>query len=100
MPRRRPLQGFESRPSKQVAVGSRRSSREARAEADARPVTALYVGAVTGPYFDDNSSLKRQTPLQVPLEDGSTRTIQSPVENHVVGASAIQRLIDNLQWVP
>jgi hypothetical protein len=55
--------------------------------------------SVPGPYFDENMPLRDGVPLTVGLEDGTTRVIQSPVTNTVVGAMAIQEFLDNWEWV-
>src|SRR5439155_19350135 len=53
---------------------------------------------VNAPYFDENMPLRDGTPLPVILEDGTTRTIQSPVTNTVPGAMAIQEVLTNIEW--
>jgi hypothetical protein len=50
------------------------------------------------PYFDEDMPLRNDTPLPVRLEDDTTRIIQSPVTNTVVGAMAIQEVLDNTMW--
>jgi hypothetical protein len=64
------------------------------------PGISVFGGVdVTAPYmFDENMPLRDGTLLTVTLEDGTTRTIQSPVTNTVPGAMAIQEFFDNGQW--
>jgi len=50
-------------------------------------------------FFDENFPLRDQIPLTVQLTDGTTRVIQSPVTNTVVGAMALQEVGENFKWV-
>jgi hypothetical protein len=61
-------------------------------------VTTLEGIAVGPPYFHDNTPLRDGLPLSIVLADGKSITIQSPVHNDVVGAMAIQKLLDNAGW--
>jgi hypothetical protein len=63
------------------------------------PGIAVYGGLdVPTPRVDENMPLRNGIPVTVVLEDGSTRTIQSPVTNAVPGAMAIQEVLDNTAW--
>jgi hypothetical protein len=53
----------------------------------------------SGPFFDENLPLREHIPLEVQLEDGTTREIRSPVSNMVPGAMAIQEFIERYEWV-
>jgi hypothetical protein len=59
------------------------------------------IGGVTvgGPFFDENIPLRDGIPYTVRLADGTTRVIQSPVSNTVVGAMAIQDVFEWTEWV-
>jgi hypothetical protein len=63
------------------------------------PGISVFGGlAEAAPRFDENMPLRDGMPLDVTLEDGTTRTIRSPVTNTVPGAMAIQEVLDNLTW--
>jgi hypothetical protein len=62
-------------------------------------VTSLDGVPVVSPYFDENLPLRDSTPLAARLENGTGRTIQSPVINTVVGAGDIQQVLENNDWV-
>jgi hypothetical protein len=63
------------------------------------PGISVFGGlAEAAPRFDENMPLRDGTPLVVTLEDGATRTIQSPVTNTVPGAMAIQEALTNIEW--
>jgi len=51
------------------------------------------------PYFNENFPLRDGIPMRVELEDGTSREIQSPVINTVMGAMAIQEAVENTKWV-
>jgi hypothetical protein len=57
------------------------------------------VPPATAPRFDENLPLRNHIGLDVELESGATRTIQSPVRNDVAGAMAIQEFFDHIEWV-
>lgn len=54
---------------------------------------------VLPPRFNENFPLRDQIPLTVQLTDGTTKVIQSPVSNTVLGAMAIQEASENSKWV-
>jgi hypothetical protein len=62
-------------------------------------ITQLDGMNVSAPYFDENMPLRDGVPLNVSYADGTTGVIQSPVTNDVPGAMAIQKLLDNYEWV-
>jgi hypothetical protein len=72
-------------------------------------VTAMTIDGVPagGPYFNENMPLRGGVPMTVTatvrLADGTTTTtsqvIRSPVINEVAGATAIQEVIENIEWV-
>jgi hypothetical protein len=62
-------------------------------------VTAIEGVPVSGPLFNDNLPLPGGGSIHVDLEDGSSRDIQSPLVNDVPGAIAIQKVLDNAEWV-
>jgi hypothetical protein len=49
-------------------------------------------------FFDENLPLRDRFLLEVQLENGTTREIQSPVSNMVPGAMEIQEFIDRYEW--
>ena len=51
------------------------------------------------PYFNENFPLRDGIPMRVELEDGTSREIQSPVINTVMGAMAIKEAVENTKWV-
>jgi hypothetical protein len=61
-------------------------------------ITTIDGRTISQPWFDENMPLRNGIPLLVGLEDGTTRTIQSPVINNVDGAMAIQEVFDNGEW--
>jgi hypothetical protein len=62
-------------------------------------ITSIDGVPYTGPFFNENLPLRDGLPLSVTLADGTTRVIQSPVINAVPGATAIQEVLDNMEWV-
>jgi hypothetical protein len=62
-------------------------------------VIAIDGVPVSGPFFNDHLPLPGGGSFQVGLEDGSSRVIQSPLVNDVPGAIAIQKVLDNAEWV-
>ncbi len=54
---------------------------------------------VSAPRFNENFPLKGQVPLTVQLTDGTINVIQSPVNNTVAGAMAIQQGVENAKWI-
>ena len=65
------------------------------------PGISTFGGLALGPAyaFDDNMPLKGGLPLLVTLTDSTTRLIQSPVNNTIEGAMAIQQVTDHAEWV-
>jgi hypothetical protein len=61
-------------------------------------ITSVDGRTISQPWFDDNMPLRNGIPLYVILQDGTMRTIQSPVMNTVAGAMAIQEFFDNGDW--
>jgi hypothetical protein len=51
------------------------------------------------PFFNENMPLRDGVPLTLGLADGTTQVIHSPWTNTVVGATAIQQVFDNSEWV-
>jgi hypothetical protein len=62
-------------------------------------VTEIGGVPVTAPFFNENLPLRDRVPLTVRLADGTIHVIQSPVINTVDGAMAIQKVIDDTEWV-
>ena len=64
------------------------------------PGVSVFAGlAAAAPLFDENLPLRTAITLPIQLEDGTTRSVQSPVTNTVTGAMAIQELLDRFEWV-
>src|SRR5262249_38946436 len=49
--------------------------------------------------FDENMPLRDGIPLHVGLSNRTSRDIQAPVTNDVAGSMAIQKVIENTEWV-
>lgn len=62
-------------------------------------ITVLSGRAIGSPLFHENLPLRDDVALAVSLADGTTQVIQSPVINSVPGAMAIQKLLDDMEWV-
>ncbi len=62
-------------------------------------ITEIGGVSVGAPFFNENMPLRDGIPLTVRLDDGTSHVIQSPVINTVAGAMAIQRVIENTEWV-
>jgi hypothetical protein len=62
-------------------------------------ITVLGGRVITSPLFHENVPLRDGIPLTVSLADGTTQVIQSPVINNVSGAMAIQKVLENTEWV-
>ena len=62
-------------------------------------VTVLNGVPVPGPPFHENRPLRNGIPLTVRLADGTSHTVQSPMVNTVPGATEIQEVIENTEWV-
>ena len=62
-------------------------------------ITSLDGVAVGPPRFNENFPLRDGIPLRVHLADGTNYDIESPVINNVVGAMAIQEVVENMKWV-
>jgi hypothetical protein len=54
---------------------------------------------VRAPQYHDNKPLRDGVPYTVRLADGSEHVIQSPVTNTVAGATVIQEVLENREWV-
>lgn len=65
------------------------------------PGISFFAGLqVTPPsFFDENFPLRNGTALPVQLQDGTARTIQSPVTNDVTGAMALEEVMERFEWV-
>jgi hypothetical protein len=61
-------------------------------------ITAINGVPFSGPYYNENLPLPGGESVQVSLEDGTSRDIQSPLVNGVPGAMAIQKVFDNAEW--
>jgi hypothetical protein len=62
-------------------------------------VNVLNGVPVPAPPFHENRPLRNGIPLTVRLADGTSHTVQSPMVNTVPGATEIQEVIENTEWV-
>ena len=62
-------------------------------------VTEIDGLPMNAPYFYDGLPLRDGVSFNVRMEDGTGRDIRSPVTNDVIGAMAIQELVDRMRWV-
>ena len=62
-------------------------------------ITSLDGLLLAAPYFNENLPLRNGESITAELEDGTTHVVQSPVVNTVPGSMAIQRVIDDTEWV-
>jgi hypothetical protein len=85
-------------PIQRPAAGSVLASRQPSL-LNAPGIAALSGLTTSPPLFDDNTPLRDETPLTVQLADLTTRVIQSPVDNSIAGAMAIQQVLEDFEWV-
>lgn len=63
-------------------------------------ITTIDGVSIPGPwFFDDNRPLRDQLPFTAGLEDSTTRIIQAPVTNTIVGAMETQAFAEHFEWV-
>jgi hypothetical protein len=55
--------------------------------------------AVSSPYFNESMPLRAGASFSVVLQDGSSQVIRSPLTNTVAGATDIQQVLENNEWV-
>lgn len=88
-----------SPPSGRALVASRLAARQPSLT-NAPGVNSIDGVSIPGlPQFDENMPLRDGVPLTVGLADGTTRIIQSPLNNTVPGAIEIQQFLENTEWV-
>jgi hypothetical protein len=61
-------------------------------------VTAIAGVSFAGPFFNENLPLPNGVPFLAHLQDGTSRTVASPLINDVPGAMAIQGVFKNAEW--
>jgi hypothetical protein len=83
-----------------TVAGQLLAQREPNSLVNSPGVTAIDgVPVASGPYFDENMPLRDNNSMTVRLADGTSRDIRSPVINTVSGATAIQEVFENAEWV-